>query len=64
MAGTARDGGAQNVSEHAQTPPRLLHELYQESECVKTPVFYQQKITTTKLTIEGLSFCRGETTTF
>ena len=51
MAGIDGDGGAQNASGHAQTSLRLLNELYQERECVKTPVFYQLKFTTTKLRI-------------
>ena len=64
MAGIDGDGGAQNASGHAQTSLRLLNELNQESECVKTPVFYQLKFTTTKLRILVSSFCRDETATF
>ena len=48
MAGTERGGGAQNASGLARTPPWPLQELYEESEGDKTPVFYQQKITTKK----------------
>ena len=51
MAGTDRDGGAQNASGLARTPPWPLQELYQGFESNKTPVFYQQKLTTTKSTI-------------
>ena len=46
-----KDGGGQNASGHARTPPWPLQELYQEFESDKTPVFYQQKFTTTKDTI-------------
>merc|ERR1712015_438459 len=49
--GKAIHGGAQNASGLARTPHWPLEEFYQEVESVKTPVFYQQKFTTTKNTI-------------